>query len=336
MQYYITLFPSESTRTSSGVALGENILGIPKYIYVPANDFLRHCIVVGTTGSGKTTTASIVASQLSNYGAVIIVDWYGEYGKLLSNAEVVIPNSSIPIPVPGGVDDIVSIFEEVLELSPAQSYILQRVIETYKPRTLAELVDYIETYPTEAKWVIEAKHALLRRISMLVSKEKIFSIDNYRLFQLLRPKRPLIIDISYIRNIVLKRLAALALLKAVEVVKSYNKIGNRVFIVIEESHNVISLGKSLIPRMLSEVRKLGVGIILVTQSPTVLGHAVIMNCNVRIVHSLKSRDDIELISRSVGLPRELAEVVPRLGVGVAVVDSPSLMSPELVRVRYIK
>ena len=124
--------------------MGENINGVPRYIYASANDFLRHCIIVGTTGSGKTTTASTIATQLSKYGAVIIMDWYGEYSSLLSNVEIIEPNSSVPIPIPSDVDDIVTIFEEVLELSSAQAYILQRVVDAYKPRTLSELIEYVE------------------------------------------------------------------------------------------------------------------------------------------------------------------------------------------------
>ncbi|MCD6428339.1 MAG: ATP-binding protein [Desulfurococcales archaeon] len=307
--------------------------GIPKYVCISVNDFLRHCIIVGTTGSGKTTTASTIAAQLSGYGAVLIMDWYGEYGDLLGGAQVVEPGRSMPIPIPSDVDDMVSIFEEVLELSSAQAYILQRVIDAYKPRTLSELVEYIEIYPTEAKWVIESKHALLRRVSMLLNKEKMFSIGDYRLFKLLKTRRPLVVDLSNIRNTVLKRLATVALLKAIELVKSAGGINDKVFIVLEESHNVVTMGKSLISRMLSEVRKLGIGIMLITQSPSILGHSVIMNCNVRIVHALKSRDDIELMTKSMGLSKELAEVIPRLGTGMALVDSPSNIAPELVRIK---
>ncbi|MCD6340647.1 MAG: ATP-binding protein [Desulfurococcales archaeon] len=329
----ITIIPSKYRNVTGGVLIGENIGGIPKYVYIPATDFLRHCIIVGTTGSGKTTTASTIAAQLSSYGAVLIMDWYGEYGNLLSGAQVVKPGRSAPIPIPSDEDDMVSIFEEVLELSSAQAYILQRVIDVYKPRTLSELIEYIEIYPTEAKWVIESKHALLRRVSMLLSKEKMFSIGDYRLFKLLKTHQPLVVDLSGIRNIILKRLAVVALLKAIELVKSAGGISDRVFIVLEESHNVVAMGKSLISRMLSEVRKLGIGIILITQSPSILGHSVIMNCNVRIVHALKSRDDVELMSKSIGLPKELTEVIPRLGTGMALVDSPSITSPELVKVK---
>ncbi len=264
------------------------------------------------------------------------MDWHGEYGNLLSEAQIIEPGRSIPIPIPDDVDDMVSIFEEVLELSSAQAYILQRVIDTYKPRSLSELIECVEIYPTEAKWAVESKHALLRRISMLLSKEKVFSIGDYRLFKLLRRQQLLVVNLSSIRNIILKRLVTVALLKAVELVKSAGRISNNVFIILEESHNVVTMGKSLVARMLSEVRKLGIGIILITQSPSVLGHSVIMNCNVRIVHALKSRDDIELMSKSMGLPKELSEVIPRLRTGVALVDSPTSIAPELVKVRALK
>ncbi|MEM2158295.1 MAG: DUF87 domain-containing protein, partial [Sulfolobales archaeon] len=34
-----------------------------KPLTLPVDDFLRHALIVGSTGSGKTTTAAVIASQ---------------------------------------------------------------------------------------------------------------------------------------------------------------------------------------------------------------------------------------------------------------------------------
>jgi len=46
-------------------------------------------MIVGSTGSGKTNTAAVIAEGAKEKGIkVLILDWHGEYTKLIQGAKV--------------------------------------------------------------------------------------------------------------------------------------------------------------------------------------------------------------------------------------------------------
>ncbi|MEM4774768.1 MAG: DUF87 domain-containing protein, partial [Sulfolobales archaeon] len=71
-----------SNQIEDGVLLGRTST-LPRVpVYIKQTDFLRHCLIVGTTGSGKTSLAMKLANELKRYGASAVLDWYGEYSHV--------------------------------------------------------------------------------------------------------------------------------------------------------------------------------------------------------------------------------------------------------------
>ena len=68
---------------SSGI--GVKFVGVDgTTIVLPLDAFWRHVGVFGSTGSGKSTTTAYIISQLVDFGVdVLVLDWHGEYEKLL-------------------------------------------------------------------------------------------------------------------------------------------------------------------------------------------------------------------------------------------------------------
>ncbi len=305
-------------------------------------DFLRHCIIVGTTGSGKSTTASIIASQLSRYGIVVILDWYGEFPRIFNriNRKYVCYRASEnnKIPVPSRVESLINILEEVLDLTPPQSYILRRVLKEGLT-SFREVLRVVEEFEVTARWMTESKYALLRKLDTLLSDQYINylgSANEHGLVSVLKRSkgRPTVIDLSVFEEYSVRKFMALLVLRLLEEFKSRHLIADKVFVIVDESHNILTSSKSLLERMMAEVRKLNMGITLITQSPALLSYRIISNSNIKIIHALKSRDDVDVIVRSVGSGVAVDKVLPRLGIGEVVVDAPSLVSPVLVRVDY--
>ncbi len=56
------------------------------------------------------------------------------------------------------------------------------------------------------------------------------------------------------------------------------------------------------------------------------------NANVKVVHALKSREDVELIVKSLGLNEDLGTMIPKLNVSEAIVDTLG-QEPVIVEVR---
>jgi len=77
-------------------------------------------------------------------------------------------------------------------------------------------------------------------------------------------------------------------------------------------------------KCLREIRKFGVGLIIVSQSISQLVDDVSMNTNTKIIHAVKSKQDLEVIEKSLYLDQDLVSVIPYMEPGEAVYSTPSL------------
>ncbi len=321
-----------------GISIGKTKDFPSTHLLLSRDDFLRHALIAGSTGSGKTTTASQLASELAREGKVLVLDWFGEYPAILAGAERLVPSAETPLPlsIEGGVN-LIDILEEVLELTPPQVFVLMKAIKGKSVSSLRELVRFVERLRSDSKWFLESKLALLRKLESLKGSgsEERFSSEGVSEFvnMLKSVENPIIIDLSGFRVSMQKKLAALLTLKLIESLKSKGLIGGNIYVVIEEAQNLVSLGESLLQRLHAEVRKEGIGLIMISQSPSMLPKGVLANTNVKIYHTLKLRDDLEVACRSLGQElRECAAILTRLRVGEAIVDAPELPHPFQIEV----
>jgi len=242
------------------------------------------------------------------------------------------------IPLPSRIESIINILEEVLDLTPPQSYILRRVLRE-RSISFNEVLYAVDNFDVTARWMVESKYALIRKLDALFSKRYINylgSSQDHRLVDALKRSsgKPMVVDLSVFEEYGVRKFMALLILRLLEEFKSRHLIADKVFTIVDESHNILTNSKSLLERMMAEVRKLNMGITLITQSPALLSYRIISNSNIKIIHALKSRDDVDVIARSVGSGVAVDKVLPRLEVGEVVVDAPSLVSPVLARVNY--
>jgi len=328
---------ADDTLTSISVGYAEGN-GFKKLVKIPVNDFLRHTLIVGSTGSGKSTTAAVIATQLTAHGHVVIIDWNDEYPDIIGDPSIrsLVVGEDFKIPTKiADIEDLVEIVTEVLELTDAQSYLLYKCLDEVQDVSnlgLVGLIDLLESMPIESKWMVETKSALLRRLKMIYNTRTKNLYDTRSVVNnvsfINNEGKLHVISLRSLRDIKLRRLAVLILIKVIEIAKKLNKVVDNIFIVIDEAHNVINVG--LMNRLIAEVRKLGIGFIVVTQSPQLIGNNVLMNCNMKVIHSIKSSTDADILIKSLGI-NELRNVISRLDVGEAIIDSPSLS--DVIRVR---
>lgn len=313
-----------------------------KTIGIPLNHVFEHIFVTGSTGSGKTFTVAKFISRLNEKAQdinIVLLDWHGEYSRLLKKYKYILPTKySINLPLDEPLT-LVDLLIDVLELSPSQAFILEKILKEYRDKisSIEELVDIIENYNDESVWMRESRLALLRKISPLRNYSRLFedNIEKNFINTLLSWREQVfVIDLSLIQNMLVRKIYASLIIKSIS-----NKIMNMDFnkklvLVIEEAQNYVSREKPLriISSLLAEVRKFGLGLVIVSQSPYKLLEDVMINTNTKIIHSIKSSIDLDIVTKVLYLPIEYQRIIPYLNVGEAIFYTRGLKKPLIIKI----
>jgi DNA helicase HerA-like ATPase len=167
---------------------------------------------------------------------------------------------------------------------------------------------------------------------------KMRSLDSVRL---LSPGRVSIIDVSMANDIV-KNLVTTDLLRKIFAYKMSKENTPPTLLVIEEAHSFISKEKAqtmhATMQMLRNVarrgRKRWLSLAFVSQQPGHLPPEIFELCNTRIVHTLRSMHNLEVLMATAGdVGREMWARCPLLGAGEAIVTSPQFKRPVVASIR---
>jgi len=351
-------------RKDSSIYLG-NVIADNREIYafnLDLHDFSSHIAIFGTTGSGKTTTAKTIALRLLKKGiGVLILDWHNEYSDLLSIARGTVYRLGVddvsinPLAPSKGyglsehVEFVTDLFSDVFNLSHPQAFMFREALKKAylkarlhsKEPTIIDLVDEIEKMPIRSGWDHETKTALLRRLKLLTEGrigKALNGRNTIKVEDLLRPCL-VIIELGHIRNIYAKQLLVFSILKMI-----YDHYVGRGHIVncikhltiVEEAFSALSRkvgGYQVVERMLSELRKYGESLVIISQSPSSTPSGVIKNTAMKIIHTLHDGRDVDVVLNSIGLDKAYRKVFHILDVGDAVIRTPSLNEPLIVRIK---
>jgi DNA helicase HerA-like ATPase len=112
-----------------------------------------------------------------------------------------------------------------------------------------------------------------------------------------------------------------------------------VFTLLEEAHRFAPAGQTVVStnilkQILSEGRKFGVGIGLITQRPGKLDQDVLSQCMTQIIMRIVNPIDQDTIAKSVeGAGRELLDELPALTKGQAIISGVGVNTPVMCRIR---
>lgn len=336
----------EGAAPSSGgrvvVRLGERMDSHGGEVVLRDVDVEGHIGIFGSTGSGKSTTAALIACQLSEAGfEVAVFDWTGEYvEKLPCTPSRVARPLSDPAPVDpvvlarsGDVDLAVETISRALSLTPPQEYMLATIMERYGPTSLTELITLIAEAEEQARWDREVKRALLRKLGSLTSGRSrqafMGSLESPFFGEGLT-----VVRLDEIRTTLARRAYVLFLTTWAYTLRYSEGSGRRVVYIIDEAHNIFNHPEAgVMENMVAEARKYGIHFVIVTQSPAAISNNVLLNTNTKIIHALRSGRDKDVVAEAAGLPSRIVSVLDKLRRGEAVLVSPSNPEPILVRVK---
>lgn len=292
-------------------------------------DLCHHITILGRTGSGKTTTSKFLVSKIWELGVpVLIFDYESEYRDLVLTlgGKVISPSLKddiVAVNVLGDLndvseaklDEIAEQFTIILDLTPPQTYLLLKALVHLSEQaregdspTLVDLYEEIASLKAVGEAEQESKRALLRKFYPFIKGEarRVLCEENF-------PKiEDLMSDLISIelRDIATESVREIFVFTILRRIYHYNKTkgrtsGIRHITVLEEAERILPkiadlTGLTIGDRMVSELRKYGEGIIVISQSPSNLSPHIIRNASTKIIHALGSTQDVSFIHSLLG------------------------------------
>jgi len=303
-----------------------------------------HIVIYGKTGSGKSNTAKLIASKISKKIPVLILDWAGEYE--LEKFERLIPGDNFQVnplehiygDLNEHIDFLVDLFGDVFQFSDPMRFMFRRALnqlfsEDTGP-TLTRFLEKLDAIPLKSYYDHETKMAIRRRLAHLVEGRALrtFSDSSHSMKYLFSSN--IIIDLSVFRSVHVKILFTLILLKILyDYVVSRKRFSEKVkhVVIIEEAYNVIPYRRldylpTIGERLFAELRKYGVCLIAVSQSPIETSWSLAKNARVVIIHNTLDKDVDSVFGIRINFP------FSKLPVGEAYV----IQDNRIKRVKFFK
>ena len=314
----------------------------------------EHMCILAATGSGKSYLAGVMAEELLkpyNRAALLILDPHGEYYtlkevekleefkadsyspkvKILTKDEIKIRLCELEY------DELVNILPRLTEKMEAYLNKVYRELEG-KKYTVDDLVEKIRSIND-----VTAR-ALTWRVKRYIKSIGVISdYEHLELNELLRPGQASILQLTEMsdleQQVVVSVLLKRILNARINAEKGLDgeRLNYPVFIIIEEAHRFASKeSKSyqVLKTILSEGRKFGVGVCLISQRPSKINPDILSQCMTQVIMRIINPADQENIRSSVEtIGKDLIEELPGFTKGQALVAGVAVNSPILIRVR---
>jgi len=343
--------------------IGEYQLGLVIYPERPysvfglrEDEFCKHVMITGMTGTGKTTAALQIIKELKRHDKRFLVfDWQKEYKKLKRLGQFedlwvlkVGKDSSFrfnPLIPPKGTDvgewlaKLVDVINHAYLGSYGTEYILRDLlVKAYKhTKTLEEGKEYptfklVKEYLKKnffkgrMEWWNQTAIRILESLTYEGGLGPVLNTEKRtNLKELL--KQDVIIELDALSHDDKKFLTEALLLWIYEFRKNQGETSEfRHALIIEEAHNILSKkkektegGETIMETTLRMIRKFGEGVIVIDQEPSKLSESIKANTNTKITFTLGNGKDIGDISKSLELSREQEKYLDLLKVGHAIV-----------------
>lgn len=349
--------------SGKGLKIGKILVdGVLRHEFrLDVHEVMSHVCIMGMTGAGKTNTTKVIIEGLASVGIpVLVLDVHNEYRDVMEKigGTVVAPGKDEFVVNPIAPFDsrdiaehvalVTDIFSDVYKFTYPQSFTFRSALmkllsedESVSgyPHTLSGLIEAIETHPVKSAYDNETKLALLRRLLPLVEGQAGRALNGkstISLEELLRTS--VAVQLGHFKDFETRSIFSSILLKMIfEYKLSKSTKGLPHVIVIEEARHIVPPRRreespSIGEKMINELRKFEEGMIFIAQFPSQISYEIIKNSSIKVVHRISWAEDLTLLSATLNLSREQQSYLSHLETGVAVVSTPSLPSPVLVKV----
>ena len=348
-----------------GSAVIGNVLGTDVPVALSVKDVVsQHLSIIAATGSGKSYTVGVLLEELmkpATRAAVLVVDPHGEYATMAGVQNIkeftdgdyrpqvrVFRKENIKIKITElELDDFLSILDMTEKM---QSFFIQAYNNlpdrsNYKKIDLKNEIALLKTDMNES--TIEG---ILWRYDSNILRKSIFDdFQHVPLKEQFNVGQLSILDLSglsqreqqLITAVLLKRLfeARQGTLNGHMQEKDDKYLPYPVFVVLEEAHrfapqNGETKSKGILKTILSEGRKFGIGVGMVSQRPAKLDSDCLSQCMTQITMKVINPVDQGQIASSLeSMSRDIIDQLPALAKGEAVISGVAINTPTIVKIR---
>ncbi|HIQ03771.1 MAG TPA: DUF87 domain-containing protein, partial [Desulfurococcales archaeon] len=302
----------------NGIYLGRDVTTETPVIINIRDHILKHVVILGPTGRGKTTLASILVSKLVNEYNIPcwIIDYRGEYkSKVMVENLTVIKAGEKQINIldytyttpKTRAKQVVEAISVVKKLTPIEEYILlNTLIELYSSKskpTISDLIEYLKSKCSDSKLYVEEKIAIQTLISKLnILSDKVFnsrtlSIPVERLVNL-----PVVFDLSTIPD-EYRDLYAITILQILLNYMTYKGEHKLIAIVVDEAWRILrhSKGRQTLLKFFKEGRGYGLIAIVISQDFNDIPQEILDNVGAIFAFGSHSKDYVERVAKYMNL-----------------------------------
>ena len=314
----------------------------------------RHLAILATTGSGKSNLLALIAKRVSEvHGTMVIFDYHGEYSNLAFERVTHVQSKINPrildseeladlLEVRASADKQRSILSTVLTSEVKES-------ENFWDALISELNEIVNDKNSRsddvnvARRLIEIINRALSRMGRILDPDMGDPIDQ------LKPNYINVIDMSELSEAQASVIISYYLSRILEDRKQAQRLritgeGTRVrfsspvIVAIEEAHafipnDVYNEAVEAASKIAREGRKFGVSLIIVSQRPSRVNQDILSQMgSMAVLRLTQPRDQNYILETSELISEELAEYLPSLNVGEAILLGQWVSLPSIVKI----
>lgn len=355
----VLLPPPLSEALRGKYALGSVVYPEGKFAGLGLRDgeMVKHILIVGMTGAGKTNLSFQLLRELAQSGKPFLVfDWKRSYRGLkalegfekLAFVDVAARNCDFrfnPLIPPPGTDAkhwlglLVDVMSHAFFYGHGVEYFLRQGIDELYGRF--GNYDGKEDYPTfsDVRSLLQKTFVRGREMLWMSSVKRVLAAltEPSALAQTLNVRRDsgmgalldgqVILEMDDLPALEKTFLVEAMLLWIYQFRKSQGRQQEfRHAIFIEEAHHVLSGAKeaklgqeTVIEGVVRMIREFGEGVVIIDQEPSKLSQSIIANTNCKICFNLGNGADVRIMSGAMGLEEEEEKAIDQLKVGYAIV-----------------
>lgn len=334
-------------------------------LFLPIDEFAAtHLAILASTGSGKSYSAAVLIEEMmrpASRAAMLVFDPHGEYSTLAEMSEPehagvfqdeddgygpevqVLTQDDITVRISDlTFADLLAILDDPsskMEATLRQAWDnLQR--QSSQHVTIEDIIDQCEQVDGEESSTVGA---LRWRLRDALSRDIFDPAYSLELSEILAPGQVTVLDLSGVSKHDQQLLAAVLLRKiyqAREAAQQGNdsELDYPVFALMEEGHRFAPDGRArslgIMRTILSEGRKFGFGIGIISQRPGKIDGDVLSQCGTQLIMQIQNPTDQDAIRQSVESAGEsVLKELPGLTPGQAIVAGDAMNTPVLIKVR---